>query len=80
MPDCHDIKKYRLNDAVQFINDDDRMELDGDGVYLIIGLQSGVKLKSGWSQPKKMTLLCDNGVCEASAEQIRECGVLHNAY
>jgi len=71
MPDCYDIKQYRLNDVVEFISNIDRMEFDGDGLYLIIGLQSGVKLKTGWSQPKMITLLCDNGVCTANAKQIR---------
>lgn len=69
--DTSEIEDFGIGQIVRMREEEDRMELDEDGMYLIVGLQADVGF--GWSTTcykKKLQLACANGLCERKPGQV----------
>ena len=64
------IEDLHINMKVRFVDDSKRMELDGDGIYTVVGIDGGFEMSTGLIQKEKVFLMCDNGVQDADSIDI----------
>ena len=75
-----DLEQFRIGMKVRHKDDSKRMELDGDGIYFVVGLKAAVFLPwSSWTQEAEVLLLCQNGVHRALPEDL-EIVIENNAH